>query len=94
MSRDADGGVRKLVLVHGRAKARAMVDPEQRSLVDIAAEVMGDDGSTRVDIERAAPRADVRSGPGHPGDRIGCPVGALRPDPVAGDPRRDAALRQ
>jgi hypothetical protein len=43
MSKDADGGVRRLVLVHGRDKARAMVEPEQRSLVDIAAEVMGDD---------------------------------------------------
>jgi hypothetical protein len=43
MRRDADGGVRQLVLVHGREKARAMVEPEQRSLVNIAAEVMSDD---------------------------------------------------
>ncbi|MBL6459281.1 pirin [Belnapia sp. T6] len=40
---EADGGVRKLVLVHGREKARAMVEPEQKRLVDIAAEVMGDE---------------------------------------------------
>jgi hypothetical protein len=40
---DVDGGVRRLVLVHGREMARTMVDPEQRPLVDIAAEVMGDD---------------------------------------------------
>jgi hypothetical protein len=40
---DADGGVRRLVLVHGRERARAMVEPEQRALVDIAAEVLGDD---------------------------------------------------
>ena len=43
MSEDADGGARKLVLVHGRDKARTMVEPEQKPLVDIAAEVMGDD---------------------------------------------------
>jgi hypothetical protein len=40
---DVDGGVRRLVLAHGREMARTMVDPEQRPLVDIAAEVMGDD---------------------------------------------------
>lgn len=40
---DADQGVRRLVLVHGRDTARSMVEPEQRSLVDIAAEVLGDD---------------------------------------------------
>lgn len=44
MTSDADGGVRRLVLVHGRAQARTMVEPEQRALVDIAAEVMADDG--------------------------------------------------
>jgi Plasmid encoded RepA protein len=43
MAREVDGGVRQLVLVHGRAKARAMVEPEQRSLVDIASEVLADD---------------------------------------------------
>lgn len=43
MAREVDGGVRQLVLVHGRAKARSMVEPEQRSLVDIAAEVLADD---------------------------------------------------
>jgi hypothetical protein len=40
---EADGGVRRLVLLHGRAQARAIVQPEQRSLVDIAAEVLADD---------------------------------------------------
>lgn len=40
---EADGGVRRLVLVHGREMARTMVEPEQRPLVDIAAEVMADD---------------------------------------------------
>ena len=40
---DADGGVRRLVLVHGRERARTMVEPEQRALVDIAAKVLGDD---------------------------------------------------
>jgi hypothetical protein len=40
---EADGGVRRLVLVHGRERARTMVAPEQRPLVDIAAEVLGDD---------------------------------------------------
>lgn len=40
---EADGGVRRLVLVHGRAGAKAMVEPEQRPLVDIAAEVLADD---------------------------------------------------
>jgi hypothetical protein len=40
---DADAGVRHLVLVHGRDKARTMVDPEQRRMVDIAAEVLADE---------------------------------------------------
>lgn len=40
---EADGGVRRLVLVHGRELARTMVMPEQRPLVDIAAEVLADD---------------------------------------------------
>jgi hypothetical protein len=43
MRREVDGGVRQLVLVHGRAKARSMVEPEQRNLVDIAAQVLADD---------------------------------------------------
>lgn len=49
MGSEADGGVRRLVLVHGRDHARTMVEPEQRPLVDIAAEVLGDDG-TRIGI--------------------------------------------
>lgn len=40
---DADKGVRRLVLVHGRDAARRMVEPEQKRLVDIAAEVMSDE---------------------------------------------------
>ncbi|MBL6459284.1 hypothetical protein JMJ55_28590 [Belnapia sp. T6] len=40
---DADGGVRDLVRVYGREKARLMVEPEQRHLVDIAAEMLADD---------------------------------------------------
>lgn len=40
---EADFGARRLVLVHGRDQARTMVQPEQKKLVDIAAEVMGDD---------------------------------------------------
>jgi hypothetical protein len=43
MAQDADHGARKLVLVHGRAQAREMVQPEQRGLIDIAAEVLSDD---------------------------------------------------
>src|SRR4051794_25015837 len=43
MADDADSGVRHLVLVHGRTRARAMVEPEKRKLVDIAAQVMGDE---------------------------------------------------
>lgn len=43
MASDADGGVRRLVLVHGRDVARSMVEPEQRPLVDIASEVLSDD---------------------------------------------------
>lgn len=43
---DAAKGVRQLVLIHGRAVARQMVEPHDRSLVDIASEVLGDD-STR-----------------------------------------------
>ena len=40
---DAASGIRSLVLVHGREKARDMVSAKQRSLVDIAAEVMADE---------------------------------------------------
>jgi hypothetical protein len=40
---DADQGVHRLVLLHGRERAREMVDPTRRSLVDIAAEVLADD---------------------------------------------------
>ncbi len=40
---EIDAGVRHLVLVHGRAKAKTMVEPEHRSLVDITAEVLADD---------------------------------------------------
>src|SRR3712207_6800264 len=43
MSGDADHGVRRLVLVHGREQARRMVEPDRRALVDIAAEVLADD---------------------------------------------------
>jgi hypothetical protein len=39
----ADEGVRQLVLVHGRDKARGMVEPQHKALVDIAAEVMADE---------------------------------------------------
>ena len=42
-----DGGgaheIHRLVLVHGRERARELVDPKARPLVDIAAEVMGDE---------------------------------------------------
>jgi hypothetical protein len=40
---EADKGVRHLVLAHGRDRARSMVEPEKKRLVDIAAEVMADD---------------------------------------------------
>jgi hypothetical protein len=43
MAEDADKGARHLVLVHGRDRARSMVEPEHKSLVDIAAEVMSDE---------------------------------------------------
>ena len=43
--RDGDPahGVRQLVLLHGHERAREMVPPKQRLLVDIAAEVMADE---------------------------------------------------
>jgi hypothetical protein len=43
MADEADSGVRQLVLVHGRDRARAMVEPEKKALVDIAAHVLGDE---------------------------------------------------
>lgn len=43
MVQDADHGARKLVLAHGRDQARSMMAPEQRGLIDIAAEVLGDE---------------------------------------------------
>jgi hypothetical protein len=43
---DADHGVRQLVLVHGRSQARALVPPECKALVDIAAEVLSDEAQT------------------------------------------------
>src|SRR5215210_4373118 len=43
MADDADSGVRQLVLVHGRDQARAMVEPEKKALVNIAAQVLSDD---------------------------------------------------
>jgi hypothetical protein len=49
---DADRGVRRLVLVHGREQARQMVLPEHKGLVDIAAEVLADDAG-RIGITYA-----------------------------------------
>jgi len=40
---DPAHGVRQLVLLHGHERAREMVPPKQRLLVDIAAEVMADE---------------------------------------------------
>lgn len=40
---NAAHGIHQLVLVHGRDRAREMVHPKQRLLVDIAAEVMADE---------------------------------------------------
>jgi hypothetical protein len=40
---DAGYGIQKLVLLHGRERARELVPANQRSLVDIAAEVLSDD---------------------------------------------------
>lgn len=40
---DAAVGVHRLVLLHGRERAKEMVPRERRSLVDIAAEVMADE---------------------------------------------------
>jgi hypothetical protein len=41
--RDADHGVRQLVLVHGHTDARAKTPPERKALVDIAAGVLADE---------------------------------------------------
>ena len=74
-------GVHRLVLVHGRERAREMVDPKRRVLVDIAAEVMADEGQPdRNQLHRilpdqstaqaAAGRSDVgKEGP--QGDLVG-----------------------
>src|SRR5690348_8772617 len=40
---DAAQGVHRLVLLHGRDRAREMVEPKARLLVDIAAEVLADE---------------------------------------------------
>jgi hypothetical protein len=44
---DAAKGVRQLVLVHGRAAAKSMVEPDQQPLVKIAAEVLSDDSGRK-----------------------------------------------
>ena len=46
---DAAHDLHRLVLVHGRERARLMVPERQRPLVDIAAEVMADE-SQRIGI--------------------------------------------
>ena len=43
MEGDAAHGVHHLILVHGHERAREMVGPKHRPLVDIAAEVMADE---------------------------------------------------
>lgn len=40
---DPAEGVHQLVLAHGRERAREMVAPKQRLLIDIAAEVLADE---------------------------------------------------
>ena len=40
---DPAQGVHQLVLAHGRERAREMVTPRQRLLIDIAAEVLADE---------------------------------------------------
>jgi len=44
---DAAKGVRQLVLLHGRDHARQIVDPDSRSLVKIASEVLGDESGQK-----------------------------------------------
>jgi len=46
---DAAHDLHRLVLIHGRERARLMVPEKQRPLVDIAAEVMADE-SQRIGI--------------------------------------------
>ena len=46
----------QLVLIHGRERAREMVPEKQRSLVDIAAEVMSDESQR---ITRQCPHRRV-----------------------------------
>jgi hypothetical protein len=48
-SGDAARGIHRLVLLHGRERAREMVPERQKELVDIAAEVLADD-SQRIGI--------------------------------------------
>ena len=43
MDEDVAAGVHRLVLLHGRDKARQMVQQQHRQLVDIAAEVLADE---------------------------------------------------
>ncbi len=43
MKEDASQPVHQLVLIHGRERAREMVEPRHRGLVDIAAEVLADE---------------------------------------------------
>src|SRR5215218_2920239 len=44
---DAAKGVRQLVLLHGRATARELVEPEAEALVKIASEVLGDESGRK-----------------------------------------------
>jgi hypothetical protein len=44
MTDRAEEGVHQLVLAYGRERARSMVDERDKTLVDIAAEVLGDEG--------------------------------------------------
>jgi len=48
----ADGGLHRLVVLHGREIAREMVPAERRPLVDIAAEILADDAQ-RIGISYA-----------------------------------------
>jgi hypothetical protein len=40
----AMGDIHRLVMQHGRERAREMVTAKERHLVDVAAEVLADDG--------------------------------------------------
>lgn len=44
---DAAKGVRQLVLLHGREQAQTLVDPDDRPLVKIASEVLGDESGQK-----------------------------------------------